>query len=125
MSDVVITSNISIKIDKIGYLNNLAAGAGTNFVAISANSNQYFEIDYFSLSVASGSCTWDIYSPDLATVLYQSGSQASHAFNGVSDSVTSGSRKFFKVPNGCQLRITTPAASTTIKISGSVFMNSP
>ena len=124
MSDVVIASNISIKTDKIAYLNNLGSGAGTNFVTISANANQYFEIDYFSLSVASGTCSWQVYSPDLSTVLYDSGLLASHLFDGIGSGVA-GTIKKLKVPNGCQLRITTTATSTTVKISGTAFTNSP
>lgn len=123
MSDVVIASNQSIKTDKIAYLNNLGAGAGSNFVVISANANQYFEIDYFHLN--SGSCFWQIYSPDLLTVLYQSASATSHEFNGVDYSIATGPRKYFKIPNGCELRVTTPVAATTIKVSGTAFTNSP
>ncbi len=125
MSGAVISANTSIKSDPLSYKNNLGVGAGTNYVTVSANNNQYFEIYYLSLTITASTCSWNVFDVNTSTVLYSSGIAASHLVDGITQNIAGNPVKII-VPNGCALRITSSTAHpTTIILSGIVFSNSP
>lgn len=130
MSQAVISSNISVKIDKASVV--VPSGTPIDNLYINlyqTTSGEWLDVYYITFTGSLIQVEFDIYDNNLATIIYNSGFSTSYTFNKIAtDFTVAGTTQKLIVPPNCTLRVRGNLSATrsyALAMSAHKHINSP